>query len=1186
MPSVPPTPRSSSLQRAAARITRRCASLLRSLVLVVPFAASGTVWAQSADLVLSQHVIAPSDVFAAGTRGTITMLITNEGPDMATGVKLTDKIPAGATFVSMSTSVPGGTCALVGSDYQCSLANMAKDATATVTLVLDFPTPGHQVNTATLSAMTYDSNSFNNSSPVSATVYAAPDLRIAASSIASGQTVAGAAIDYTLKVDNPGSDIVPIGSHPTVTFNVPAGATITDVPTGTGWTCTPAAGSYPISSSSSASTTISCTRNDELAVGAAYPDIHVPAVGNVNGTVTANFGVSAAPNEANNRDNTATVDVVVVDGTDMGIEKTVSPKNTTVVPGATIVFTLQAKQYGGVAPDNVTIFDTLPAGLTYVADSLVAQSPWQCEVANNTLSCIYPGKYTGGAFTNLPAVKFSATVDAGVSGALTNKGSVSADQNDPDGSNDSSQASVSTSNSADQQITKTASVTTATLNTPYTYKLVARNLGPVDVQSGQLITVTDEIPQNMSLTAMPYGAGWSCNLVPQPAGTITYPLAGPVNVACTRSDGIGTPANWALITVPVLNTALGPTSNTACVVLNSTGAQPTDTNAANDCQTVGVTVNPVNTGKADLSIVKAVDKTDAKAGEYKTYTITVTNLGPDESTNVVITDNVLDLSYVANSLRNVKGTSPEGAAVCTPTGGKYMNVDVTCTFAKLKKGDQAVMTLEVLPSQATATTKIRTNKATVKSKDVEDPVSSNDSMTITGTVTPLVDVTAGKTVAPDSVHVGVPISYVISALNRGPSIASNVKLVDEMPANTSFLELTSVSGGGDCKKPEVGATSGTIECTWDQLGVNIQQTAEYKLLPGKGAVNTTITNTVMASTTTAESNTNNNKASISSEVMPAELDISVAKTDLTDPVKLGELTEYVVSITNAGPSIGTNLVMTDVFPNAKASARFSYQGGLTTSEPAISCSEPAVGATSGTLTCTFASIKVVERDGNDVKNVITVRYKMKAESIVTAGDYSGTQGNDVNVKVDETETIMTNNKATEDTTTRREAVVTDLALSKQVDKAEMKAGETATYTLTVTNNGPSESSGAQIIDTLPKGMTFASSSDGCVDSSGTVTCSVGTLAKDATKAFHITVTLASPYTGTSPIVNTASVDAPGDTNPDNNKGTATTKVTPDPLVTPEPKPTPVPVPTLSEIGMLLMLVLVGMVGATQLRRRR
>ena len=187
MPSVPPTPRSSSLQRAAVRITRRCASLLRSLVLVVPFAASGTVWAQSADLVLSQHVIAPSDVFAAGTRGTITMLITNEGPDMATGVKLTDKIPADATFVSMS--VPGGTCALVGSDlagrdYQCSLPAMDKDATATVTLVLDFPTPGHQVNTATLSATTTDPNPDNDSSPLSATVYAAPDLRIAASSIA------------------------------------------------------------------------------------------------------------------------------------------------------------------------------------------------------------------------------------------------------------------------------------------------------------------------------------------------------------------------------------------------------------------------------------------------------------------------------------------------------------------------------------------------------------------------------------------------------------------------------------------------------------------------------------------------------------------------------------------------------------------------------------------------------------------------------------------------------------------------------------------------------------------------------------------------------------------------------------------------------------------------------------------
>ena len=38
---------------------------------------------------------------------------------------------------------------------------------------------------------------------------------------------------------------------------------------------------------------------------------------------------------------------------------------------------------------------------------------------------------------------------------------------------------------------------------------------------------------------------------------------------------------------------------------------------------------------------------------------------------------------------------------------------------------------------------------------------------------------------------------------------------------------------------------------------------------------------------------------------------------------------YTITIRNAGPSYGTNLVMTDTFPNVGNSARFSYQGGLT-----------------------------------------------------------------------------------------------------------------------------------------------------------------------------------------------------------------------------------------------------------------
>lgn len=63
--------------------------------------------------------------------------------------------------------------------------------------------------------------------------------------------------------------------------------------------------------------------------------------------------------------------------------------------------------------------------------------------------------------------------------------------------------------------------------------------------------------------------------------------------------------------------------------------------------------------------------------------------------------------------------------------------------------------------------------------------------------------------------------------------------------------------------------------------------------------------------------------------------------------------------------------------------------------------------------------------------------------------------------------------------------------SRPWTKPLMKAGETATYTLTVTNNGPAQSAAGQITDPLPAGLSFVASADGCVDNAGTVTCCSG-----------------------------------------------------------------------------------------------
>src|SRR5439155_668400 len=101
----------------------------------------------------------------------------------------------------------------------------------------------------------------------------------------------------------------------------------------------------------------------------------------------------------------------------------------------------------------------------------------------------------------------------------------------------------------------------------------------------------------------------------------------------------------------------------------------------------------------------------------------------------------------------------------------------------------------------------------------------------------------------------------------------------------------------------------------------------------------------------------------------------------------------------------------------------------------------------------------------------------------------------------------------------------DLSVAKSAP-ATATSGTNITYTLTVTNNGPSTSIGGTVTDVLPAQVSFVSASAGCTNTTGTVTCSVGTLAPSATQTFTIVVHINPAATG--PIANTATVTA---TNP-------------------------------------------------------
>ena len=744
---------------------------------------------------------------------------------------------------------------------------------------------------------------------------------------------------------------------------------------------------------------------------------------------------------------------------------------------------------------------------------------WTCNYSAPVVTCTRPGPFSTN-FTNMPDITIVATVTA--VGAVGNTATIAAPELDPVPGNNTSSVNVTGSNSVDLRMIKTASQSPVVPGYNFTYTLSVANLGPAPVAIGQTVTVTDTIPAGISVRAAPTGTGWTCTVPGAPP--YTPPIPGPVTVTCTRTltSTLAANGSFPTISVPVVATVGGTTTNTACVAL--AGAGPTDSNAANNCNSVNV-VSTDAAAAADLDVTsKTASPNPVQAGLDLTYVLTIQNFGPADATNVVVTDTLGSLVTTGGFQ---SATPSQGT--CTPSGVTAgPTVNLSCNLGTLNNGATATITIVVRPS--IAATGNRTNTATVTSLDVGDPNRDNNPASVTSQVIAVADVTVTKTDTPDPVQAGTPLTYVITARNNGPSTAANVVVTDTLPANAAFLSLSATTGSPVCVTPAVNSVGGTLTCTWASIASGIQQTATVVVRPLSGAVS--VQNDVAITTTTAESNSANNSATATTAVQNAAVDLVINKVDSVDPVALGQTTKYTITVTNGGPSFATNVVMTDTFPTGAPTATFSYQGNLTVSPVGSgTCVEPALNVTSGTLTCTFAGLA----SGASV----LVTYDMRAESI--AGGTSGTSFNSASVTANEPETQASNNSTTHSTTSRQAA---DLALTKSAP-ANVIPGSALAWTMNVTNNGPATSTGAQVTDTLPAGVTFVSASPGCVFAAGTVTCTLGTLANGASTSLTINVTVNAPYTGANPLVNAATVTAVNeiDTVPANNTGNASTTVT-------------------------------------------
>jgi uncharacterized repeat protein (TIGR01451 family) len=266
----------------------------------------------------------------------------------------------------------------------------------------------------------------------------------------------------------------------------------------------------------------------------------------------------------------------------------------------------------------------------------------------------------------------------------------------------------------------------------------------------------------------------------------------------------------------------------------------------------------------------------------------------------------------------------------------------------------------------------------------------------------------------------------------------------------------------------------------------------------------------------------------------AAADIAVTNSAVPSPVVPGNNITYTQTVTNNGPVDGIDATMTEVVP-----ANTTFQSIVVSGAGAAgwTCTNPAVGGT-GVITCTNPDIP----SGASGAATFTVVAK------VNAGTTNGTQITDTITATSDTNDPNTANNSATVATIVGAAGTANLAVTNVGSPNPVVQGQNITYTVTVTNNGPSAASSPVFSETLPTNTTFvsvaaSSGTTGWTCSSSAISCSIGSLAVGASTTFTVVVKVGAGVAAGTIITDTAQVTSnTTDPNPSNNFATVTTVV--------------------------------------------
>jgi uncharacterized repeat protein (TIGR01451 family) len=622
----------------------------------------------------------------------------------------------------------------------------------------------------------------------------------------------------------------------------------------------------------------------------------------------------------------------------------------------------------------------------------------------------------------------------------------------------------------------------------YSYDLAVTNNGPDAATSAVL---SDFVPAALTVDTIHDGGG-DCS------------ASSGNTVSCTLAS-LANGATWTVTVDVTLDPAHagGTVSNTASVT-----ADQSDPDSSNNSSTQDTTVNgPPPPAQADVSVTKTDSADPVDPGDSYSYDLVVTNSGPDDASNVALSDAVPGTLSV--------DAVHDGGGDCSASSGNT----VSCTLASLANGATWTVTVDVTVDPAHPGGTI-TNTASV-SADENDPNSSNNADTQDTTVnTPppppsSADISLSKSDSADPVNPGDSYSYDLVVTNNGPDAATNVALSDSVPASLSVDTIH--DGGGDCS-----ASSGNdVSCSLGSLANGATWTVTIDVTVDPSNPGGTISNTASVFADQNDSDGSNNSDTQDTTVnapSSASVDLAITNAASSDPVYRNDGYTYDIVVTNNGPDTATNVVMSDTVP-----------AGVLID-----------GASTGTGSCGVAG-KDVSCDLSSLANGSS--WNIAINVTVESSASAGTVADPANVSASETDSDSSNNDAVAHTTIQVPwSGSADLELTKTAKDSKADRGTDATYLLTVTNHGPDAATNVVVTDNLPDGLEFVSAdpSQGTFDSTSG-DWSVGDLGVDGSA----TMTLVTKVTDQSDqVTNSATIKGfdQSDPTPDNDSSSAVVQV--------------------------------------------